>query len=321
MQQHQIGLGDLGQREIGPGLPVEMGTGRFECPGGIGQQRGAFAVDVAEGILDPDRDAQIARACGTGRRQVELPAGGIGPARTGRDVEQQAEVFGRPGQRTGDRKIALMKIAGRRSEMAALRHDAIARLVAEDAAEMGRRADRAADIGAELGRGEAGRQRGRRAARRTAGTAIERVGVVGGAVDLVEALQIARKIGHVGLAENDGAGALQPFDGGGASCRHMILPDRIAAGGGETRDLVSVLDGEGQAVQRPLEFATRQRRVGRFRGLARAIEIPRDDRIDLRIVLFDPGDEVIGQLRRTDLAAADHPRKIAGRAEMKIGHR
>ena len=58
--------------------------------------------------------------------------------------------------------------------VAARRNEAVARLVAEHAAEGGRDADRAADVGAELERHHAGRDRRGAAARRAAGTCARR---------------------------------------------------------------------------------------------------------------------------------------------------
>ena len=93
--------------------------------------------------------------------------------------------------------------------LALKRHDSHSRLVAEDAAIVRRVADRGADVAADLQARHAGRQGRRRAAGIAAGGTLQVPGVVGGAVDLVEALPVRQVQRDVGLAVDDGAGGLQ----------------------------------------------------------------------------------------------------------------
>ena len=65
----------------------------------------------------------------------------------------------------------------------------------------------------QLQRAEAGGERGGGAARGAARRPAEIPGVVGRAIDRIEALPIRQHQRHIGLAEEDGARLLEPLDG------------------------------------------------------------------------------------------------------------
>ena len=114
------------------------------------------------------------------RRQRETVADAVLElVRSGDRVEQRDEIVGGAGHRADHREIDRTRQGrqeGRR--MAARRHEIVGRLVREDAAEMGRRAQRAADVGAQRQRAEAGGERGRGAARRAAGVRLRSYGLL-----------------------------------------------------------------------------------------------------------------------------------------------
>ena len=159
----------------------------------------------------------------------------------------------------------------------------------EDAAEMRRRPQRAADVRAELQRHEASGERRRRTARRAARGAAEIPRIVGGAVDLVVALPIAEIDRHIGLAEDDRAGRLQPLHRERIGVRPPILEFRMPPGGRQAGDVELLLDGHRQPEQRA-PLAARKRGVGGIGGSARPVEIAHDDRVDLWIERLDAGD-------------------------------
>ena len=105
------------------------------------------------------------------------------------------EVVGTAGDRSEHVDVGVGRPAADVIEVAALGHDAVARLEPEHAAAVRRDAHRAADVGAELEAGEARRDRGGRSAGRPAGDAFEVPRVVRRAEDLVVGLEVARTSG------------------------------------------------------------------------------------------------------------------------------
>ena len=88
----------------------------------------------------------------------------------------------------------------------------VGRLVRADPAEMRGNAQRAADVGAERQRAETSGERRRRSARGAARRPCPVPRIVGRAVNVVVALPVAEAEGHIGLAEDDGAGVLEARD-------------------------------------------------------------------------------------------------------------
>ena len=104
-----------------------------------------------------------------GRRQLDAPRRPARRLRPGEHGQQQLEVAGAAGHRPEHVDVGVGRPAADAVEVAALGHDAVARLEAERAAAVRRHAHRAADVGAELERRQPGRHRRRRTAGRAAG--------------------------------------------------------------------------------------------------------------------------------------------------------
>ena len=98
--------------------------------------------------------------------QGELPAGAVDLVRAGHDLQRDLEVVRAARQRSDHGDVRLAQV--RRQGLALRRADAEGRLVAEDAAVVGRVADRGADVAAGLEPGQAGGERRCRAAGRAA---------------------------------------------------------------------------------------------------------------------------------------------------------
>ena len=205
--------------------------------------------------------------------------------------------------------------------MAARGHHAEARLVRIQAAETGRHADRARKVAAEIGCRKAGGHRRRTTARGAARGAGGVVRIARCTVDRVIRLQILQEQRDIGLAEHHGTGGQQPFDGDRRVIRDAVLESGIAPGGLEAFDVEGFLDRHRQAVQWTPCFALLQRAVGRLGALARALEVPHDDRIERAVVLFDAVDVVIEKRERGDLSGAKFCRKCSGGRKSDVsGH-
>jgi hypothetical protein len=204
--------------------------------------------------------------------------------------------------------------------MPARRNDAVRGFVAVDAAIVRRHAQRAADIGAERQRAEAGSQRRRGAAGRTARRAGEIPRIVGGAVNVVEALPVGEHQRHIGLAENDSAGALEPGDRECVLLRHKALGRHYAPGRRQAGDVERFLDGDRYAKQRTVLTAA-ERGVGSLGGLAGAVEVAHHDGVDFLIERLDAGDDVIGELDRGNFSRLERAGNLFGRAVVPLGRR
>jgi hypothetical protein len=247
-------------------------------------------------IAVDQQDAEILQRGVPRRRQCQrIGLAGLERIGTGHHVEQQRQVGGAARHRTDHRKVAAVRQRRkRRRGVTAIRHQRHRRLVRIDAAMERRHAQRAADIGAERQRAVARGERGRRSTGRAARRAFEIVGIVGGAVDLVIALPVAEPERHIGLAEDDAAGVLDPRDRQRVFGRLEILLRGKAPGRRQAGDVVGFLHGQGDAEQR-LALATRERSIGGARRSKRAIEVAHADRVDLAVVALDAADRILRQ--------------------------
>ena len=120
-------------------------------------------------------------------------------------------------------------------------------------------------------------------------------GVVGDAVDRVVGLPVTEKVRHVGLADDDGAGALQPAH------QHRVLRGapvarrRRSPGGRQSHDVVGFLHRHRHA-QKRLALAARERVIGLSRGGAGALEIAHDHCVDLAVVVGNARNGLFEQL-------------------------
>ena len=199
----------------------------------------------------------------------------------GEDVERELEVRRAARERPGDRRAAARAARPASAGCDRARDEPVARLVAVDAAEVRGAADGAADVAAQLQRREArGDGRGR-AARRAARRARRVPRVVRRPVDGVVALVVGGGQRQVRLAEGDRARRAQPRDGVRVALGPVPGEMREPAGRRHPDDLAGVLDRHRQAVERAAPLG--RRRVRRPRGLARALDVERDDGVQLAV--------------------------------------
>ena len=151
-----------------------------------------------------------------------------------------------PGQRTD-----LIERRGERQQPVA-RDAAVGRLQPDDAAQRRRLADRSAGVGAERERRHAGGDGHRRSAARSAGNAIGRPRIPRRAERRVLGRRSHRELVAVGLADDDGAGRLEPRDDGGVERRHERLEDPRRGGRPDAARAEVVLERDRHAGQRTI---------------------------------------------------------------------
>lgn|GEM_PF-3122367 len=189
-------------------------------------------------------------------------------------------------------------------------------LQAGEAVHRGRKTDRAAGVGAQRRKAQARRGRHARAGRRDAGP----VGGVPGidrrgdrrVVDAVGAL------GHLQLAQDDRAGALQARHDRRILRRHMAAVDRHAGGRRDALGIAQILDRDRHAVQRAARGArgglgVETRRVGQRTVSGQCREAPEP--------AIDPGDAIEHRSRQFDgreLARLQAPRDLVERQVVQI---
>ena len=232
-------------------------------------------------LVEPHADAIRRRASNAAApaARCATPSARRAPGRRARRAAGRGR--GAAGDRAEHVDVGVGRAAADVVEIAALRHHAEARLEPEHAAAVRRDADRAADVGADLEAREPGRPTAAadRPTNRRARGRVPRV--VRRAEDLVVGLQVARPARHVGLAEHDRAGRLQLRDGRRVGGGHVVGQLDRAAGRADALDLDGVLDRDRQAVERPERVAARSRLVGRGGRVASALDVERDDRVEL----------------------------------------
>ncbi len=141
--------------------------------------------------------------------------------------------------------------------------------------------------------------------------------VIGGAVDLVEALHILQSEGHIGLTQYHRACGLEPRHLHRVLGRHVVLVLRHAPGRGHTGDVVGLLDRHRNAEQR-LVLTAGARLVGTARGGPCTVEVRHADRVDRLVVPLDTGDRLVGQFRRGHFTGTQSTRKFFGRLKIPL---
>lgn len=238
--------------------------------------------------------------------------------RSGHDVEQEREVAGGARHRTDDGEVVVDRQGGPWwRDHAAGRRQSERRLVRVDTAEVRGGAQRTGEVGAHGERAEPGRQGRRRSAGGPARRAFAVPRVVGGAVDLVEALQILQTQRDIGLAEHHRACGLEPRHLHRVLGRCEVPVLRHAPGRGHPGHVVALLDRDRNTQQRPI-LAPAERLVGMTRRRPGSIEVGHADRVDLPVVPLDPGDRRLGQFRRGHLTSAQRGRQLFGRPQVLI---
>ena len=280
---HLAGLGGI---DFGARLAVDGDAGRLQRSGGRADHVEHLLVDRAERIVQPGGDAQ--------RTHVVRSWGEIDRPRlfAGEDAEQEFEILGGAGDRSHDVDVGLGGAAQLVVEIASAGDDAVAGLVAEDAAEGGGEADGAADVGADLERGEPGRDGGSGAPGRAAGHAILVPGIDRGAKDFVERLGVARPTGEIGFAHDNGAGLFDRRHGRGVALRDVIRQLGRPAGRAHALGFERVLDRDGQTVQRSQLLAGRDGGIGGGCSAACPFDVLSNDRVEFRVDALRTGEEV-----------------------------
>ncbi len=181
------------------------------------------------------------------------------------------------------------------------------RLVAIDAAPRRRDPDRAAAIGALGQRQQAIGDRTGTAARRAAGIAGDVEGIAAGPEQVVVADAAKAQDRAVGLAEDDGAGLLDPLGEHAVDVVDLVgeRPDSAEGADEAWLEVEQILDRGRHAMQRPQRLARDDRLLGRLGCPARLVEGEVDQGRDARIARLDPRDHRIHHLDRRQLARPD----------------
>ena len=200
-----------GQRvlEVRAGHLGDLGAERLEQLDRLGEPgQHARLVAVAAQLGDhADPHAAHVRLAGRGhhRRHRRVDRGGVHRVVPGHRLVQQGGVEHGPAERA--RRVQ----AGRERHHPVPGRAAVGRLGADDAADRGGLADRAAGVGADGQRRLVGGDRGGGPAGRAAGDLGQVPRVVAGAVGGVLGGGAHGELVHVGLAEDDRAGLLEPL--------------------------------------------------------------------------------------------------------------
>ncbi|CAM5251448.1 hypothetical protein SXANM310S_00044 [Streptomyces xanthochromogenes] len=266
-----------------------------------------------------DQDPEVAEPVVAGGRQRHVVCHAERQrVRPGHDIEQERQVPGRARHRSDHGEVQFRR-QGRRGgrHHPAGRREPDGRLVCVDTTEVCRGAKRSGEVGADGQRAEPGRQgRGRSAGGSTRRTTVI-PGVVGGAVDPVEGLDVLQPHGHVGLAEHDRARGLEPGDLYRVLGRQVVAVRRHAPSGGQSGDVVRLLDRHRDAEQRSDVAAGACLVRVTCRGPG-AVEVRHTDRVDRLVVPLDARDRFIGQLRRGHFTGAQGSAEFFGCSKVPV---
>ena len=297
--------GRIVEGEVRPGLAVDLGACCFQGVRRSFQPLQYPVVDRAGGLFEPHGDPIVREGLVPGRRQCQPVAGSVPFVRAGEDVEAEFQVLDVPRHRSGNGDVRLGQGAWRSGNLAERRHDAIARLVAEDAAGGSRTPDRTADVAAELERREAGGESGRGTSGRAARRPFQVPWVVRLAEHVVVALRVACVDRQVRLAEDDGAGRAQPGDRHGVDLRNVAAQFGCAGGRAHPDGLKGVLDRHRDAVERAQVPAVGQCPVRGVRLPAGPLDVERDNGVERRVQTIDAVEEEFEVVAGGDPAAAN----------------
>ena len=276
-------------------------------------------IDRGHVVIDPDGHLQVLERAAVKLRQVQTVAPRHDVVRPGHGQQGGLQVRRRTGQRADHGNVRLAAHVPRR-RVAAHPEQVPSGLVAKDAAEVRRVADGPADVGAGLYAGEARRQRRRRPARGAAGNALQIVGIVGGAVDVVIALKICQHQRHVGLAEHHRASRLQPAHRLGVLSGDVVLPIHVAPSGGGARQVVGLLHRHRHPVQGTELAAFGDGPVGGARIVQSLLAHVHHQRVEFAVVAVHPVQVVPQQLLAADRLGADSGRQFGCGKEGDVAH-
>ena len=196
-----------------------------------------------------------------------------------------------------------------------------ARLQAVDAAEVCRHAHRSRTVAALVQRSIARRGGSCGTGRRGAGIVSVLPGVVRDARERAAADAAPAELRQGRLAERDRARLLQPLDIGRVEILRRVRRGLRAAPQRHADHRGLVLEGNGNAVQRPERGPAHERRLRRARRLHRAVGVEPGEGVDLWLDLVDTGQHRLHQLDRREALLPDHRGEDGGRLVEKIGVR
>ena len=199
-----------------------------------------------------------------------------------------------------------------------IRHAAERRLEAEDPAERRGDPDRPGAVGTVGDGAEPGRDGGAGAARGGAGRAIEFPGVAAGGADQVVAAVLEPEIGRVGLAEEDGAGRLEPPRHDPVLGGHVLLEPLRSEGRPDVRRRLEILERIGDSVQGAAPRAAPGALLGGPCQRKGAVGGHREERVESGVEPVDAREQGARQLDRGDRAGPDQAVEIGGRREGEV---
>ena len=178
--------------------------------------------------------------------------------------------------------------------------------MSKHAIEVAGRANAATNIAAEFYGCQARGNGCRGAAGRAAAGAVDVPWIIGGAIDLIKALQVRAHKWHIGFAEDDGACVDIALHANGVGLRYVVFALGNAADGNNAFGRKGILNGHGHPMQRSPVVAILRGAVSLCGALPGAFEIEGHYRIDLGIVVFNALNEKFqhlggGQLLRLNL--------------------
>ena len=185
---------------------------------------------------------------------------------------------------------------------------------ADDAAERRRAPDRSAGVRAERHRDQPGGDGGARARRGAAREVREVPRIARRRPRQIERRAGVRHLVGGQLAEEHGAGVVEPARRGGVLGGNPVDEDARVARRQDALRVVDVLQRERDAVQRAAVLARGDLGLGRAAPGARArSNVGRDEGARLRVVLLDAPDQRLGQLHRRQLSRLDQCRQLGDR--------
>ncbi|MFN7977256.1 MAG: hypothetical protein U0P30_03915 [Vicinamibacterales bacterium] len=185
-----------------------------------------------------------------------------------------------------------------------LRHESRRGPQSHHPAERGRDAQRSAKIGAVGQRRHAGGERNRAAARGSAAREALVVRVARAPEHRVPGVGAGRELGHVGLADHDGAGGAQAAHDLGVGVGHVVRVDGRAPRGAQPRHRRDVLDAHGHAGQRTHVLAVSDTGV-EGAGVVDRARVQRDHGVQRAITSLDGGERVVHDIDGTTAAGGD----------------
>src|SRR5207249_2935980 len=152
------------ERKIRAGVRSEAHPSVGERAGRSFQQGPDLWFNAAVWIVEPSRDTVLPECPTAGGRELQPPGRMIPTIGTSQELESKLQVCNAAGHWTSNGQVGLGQGPGRSGNLSMRRHDAVTRLMPNDARHMGRQTNGAADVTTEFQRGKAARQSRGRAA-------------------------------------------------------------------------------------------------------------------------------------------------------------